>query len=100
MAMLNLIVDNRIFRTNMGLKEIKKLADALNESGKQELLFFLQSRMNPLSSPIRAIDEIQEQKHKAGLVCPHCDSLSVRAFLCNEKCFLFLSKLKGYNNIH
>jgi hypothetical protein len=50
------------------LKEIKKLADALDEGGKQELVYFLQSRMKPLSAPIRAIDEIQEQKHKGGLV--------------------------------
>lgn len=52
----------------MELKDIKKLADALNESGKQELVYFLQSRMKPMSANIRAIDEIQEQKHKAGLV--------------------------------
>lgn len=64
----------------MELKEIKKLADALNENGKQELVYFLQSRMKPMSAPIRAIDEIQEQKHKAGLICPHCDSLSVVRF--------------------
>lgn len=64
----------------MELKEIKKLANALNESGKQELIYFLQSRIKPLSAPFRALDEIQEQKHKAGLICPHCDSLSVVRF--------------------
>lgn len=32
----------------MELREIKKLADALNESGKLELVYFLQSRMEPL----------------------------------------------------
>lgn len=64
----------------MELKEIKKLAEALNESGKQELVYFLQSRTKPMSAPIRAIDEIQEQKHKAGLVCPHCDSHFVVRF--------------------
>lgn len=30
--------------------------------------------MKPMSAPIHAIDEIQVQKHKASLVCPHCDS--------------------------
>jgi transposase-like protein len=64
----------------MDLKVIKKLADALNESGKQELVYYLQSRMKPMSVPILAIDEIQEQKHKAGLVCPHCDSHFVMRF--------------------
>jgi transposase-like protein len=33
-----------------------------------------------MSAPIRAIDEIQEQKHKAGLVCPHCGSHFVVRF--------------------
>lgn len=36
--------------------------------------------MKHLSAPIRAIDEIQEQKHKDGLVCPHCESHSVVRF--------------------
>lgn len=40
------------------LKKIKKFADALNDSGKQKLVCFLQSRMKPMSAPIRAIDEI------------------------------------------
>lgn len=35
---------------------------------------FLQSRTKGMSAPIRAIDEIQEQKHKHGLVCPHCNN--------------------------
>ena len=35
----------------MDLKELKKLADALDDSGKQELIYFLQSRMNPMSAP-------------------------------------------------
>ncbi|XBU94001.1 hypothetical protein ABOA58_11535 [Peribacillus frigoritolerans] len=47
----------------MELKEIKKLANALNESGKQQIVYFLQSRTKPMSAPIRAIDEIQVQKH-------------------------------------
>jgi transposase-like protein len=34
---------------------------------------FLQSRTKGISASIRAIDEIQEQKHKHGLVCPHCN---------------------------
>lgn len=36
--------------------------------------------MKPMSPNIRAIDEIQEQKHKAGLVCPHCNSHDVVRF--------------------
>lgn len=58
----------------MNLKDLKKVADALDNSSKLELLHFLQSRIAGMAVPIRAIDEIQEQKHKAGLVCPHCDS--------------------------
>lgn len=42
----------------MELKEIKKLAEELNESGKQQLIYCLQSRTKPMSAPIRAIDEI------------------------------------------
>lgn len=57
----------------MELKEIKKLAEELDESGKQQLVYFLQSRTKPMSAPIHAIDEIQVQKHKASLACPHCD---------------------------
>jgi transposase-like protein len=59
---------------------IKKLADALDDSGKQELIYFLQSRTKNLAVPNRAIDEIQEQKHKDGLVCPHCNTHSVVRF--------------------
>ncbi len=51
-----------------------KLAEALNESGKQQLVYFLQSRTKTMFAPIRAIDEIQVQKQKASLVCPHWDS--------------------------
>ncbi|MDQ0914616.1 hypothetical protein QFZ78_000876 [Paenibacillus sp. V4I5] len=51
----------------MDLNEIKKLAETLDYNGKQELVYFLQTRIKPLSAPIRAIDEIQEQKHKDGL---------------------------------
>jgi transposase-like protein len=64
----------------MDLKELKKLADALDDSGKQELIYFLQSRTKNLAAPNRAIDEIQEQKHKDGLVCPHCNNHSVVRF--------------------
>jgi ribosomal protein L37AE/L43A len=65
---------------SMNLKELKKLADTLDDSGKQELIFFLQSRTKGVSAPVRAIDEIQEQKHKDGLVCPHCKTHSVVRF--------------------
>lgn len=61
----------------MDLKELKKLADTLDDNGKRELIYFLQSRTKGVSVPIRAIDEIQEQKHKDGLVCPHCKNHSV-----------------------
>lgn len=64
----------------MDLKELKKLANTLDDSGKQELIFFLQSLTKGLSSPVRAIDEIQEQKHKDGLDCPHCHTLAVVRF--------------------
>lgn len=43
----------------MDLKELKKLADALDDSGKRELIYFLQSRTKRMATPIRAIDEIQ-----------------------------------------
>lgn len=33
-----------------------------------------------MSSSVRAIDEIHEQKHKDGLVCPYCDTYSVVRF--------------------
>lgn len=64
----------------MDLKEIKKLAEELDDSGIRELVYYLQSRMKLMSAPIRAIDEIQEQKHKDGFVCPHCESHSVVRF--------------------
>jgi transposase-like protein len=64
----------------LDLKELKKFADALDDSGKQELIYFLQSRTKSLAAPNRAIDEIQEQKHKDGLVCPHCNKHSVVRF--------------------
>lgn len=64
----------------MDLKELKKLADALDDSDKQELLYFLQSRTKGMTEPVRLIDEIQEQKHKEGLICPHCNSHSVVRF--------------------
>jgi transposase-like protein len=65
----------------MDLKELKKLADALDESGKRELIYFLQSRTKGMAAtPIRAIDDIQEQKHKNGLICPHCKNHSVGRF--------------------
>lgn len=64
----------------MDLKELKRLADTLDDNGKQELIYFLQSRTKGLTVPVRAIDEIQEQKHKEGLVCPHCKNHSVVRF--------------------
>jgi len=59
---------------------LKKYADALDDNGKQELIYFLQSRTKEMKAPVRVIDEIQEQKHKDGLVCPHCVSHSVVRF--------------------
>lgn len=64
----------------MDLKELKKLADTLDDIGKRELIYFLQSRTKGVTVPVRAIDEIQEQKHKDGLVCPHCKNHSVVRF--------------------
>ncbi|GAA4851815.1 hypothetical protein GCM10023310_33270 [Paenibacillus vulneris] len=64
----------------MELKELKRLANALDDSGKRELIYFLQSRTKGMEAPVRAIDEIQEQKHKDGLVCPHCKVHSVVRF--------------------
>lgn len=64
----------------MDLKELKKLADALDDGGKRELIYFLQSRTKGISVPMRVIDEIQEQKHKHGLVCPHCNNSSAVRF--------------------
>ncbi|WP_166244459.1 IS1 family transposase [Paenibacillus turpanensis] len=64
----------------MNLKDLKKLAEALDDSGKRELIYYLQSRTKGLAEPIRAIDEINEQKHKDGLVCPHCNNHSVVRF--------------------
>ncbi|WP_025679230.1 IS1595 family transposase [Paenibacillus polymyxa] len=62
----------------MDLKELKKLANA--DSEKRELVYFLQTRTTGIANQIRAIDEIQEQKHKDGLVCPHCKNHSVVRF--------------------
>ncbi len=64
----------------MDLKELKKLANALNDSEKRELVYFLQTRTTGIANQIRAIDEIQEQKHKDGLVCPHCKNHSLERF--------------------
>lgn len=64
----------------MDLKELKRLADTLDDNGKWELIYFLQSRTKGVAVPVRAIDEIQEQKHKEGLVCPHCNNHSVVRF--------------------
>ncbi|WP_051317311.1 IS1595 family transposase [Ectobacillus panaciterrae] len=64
----------------MDLKELKRLADTLDDNGKRELIYFLQSRTKGVAVPVRAIDEIQEQKHKEGLVCPHCKNHSVVRF--------------------
>jgi ssDNA-binding Zn-finger/Zn-ribbon topoisomerase 1 len=33
-----------------------------------------------MSAQVRAIDEIQEQKHKDGLICPHCQTHAVVRF--------------------
>lgn len=46
----------------MDLKDLKKRADVLDNSGKLELFHFLQSRITGMTTPIRAIDEIQELK--------------------------------------
>jgi hypothetical protein len=48
----------------MDLKELKRHADTLDDNGKRELIYFLQSRTKGVAVPVRAIDEIQEQKHK------------------------------------
>lgn len=45
----------------MDLKELKKLADTLDDNGKRELIYFLQSRTKGVAVTVRAIDEIQEQ---------------------------------------
>ena len=63
----------------MDLKE-RKLLDTLDDSSKQELLFFLQSRTKGVSAPVRAIDRIQELKYKDGFVCPHYITHSVVRF--------------------
>lgn len=55
----------------MDLKNLKRLADTLDDSSKREFILFLQSRSSGVGTPIRAIDEIQEQNHKDGLACPH-----------------------------
>lgn len=38
----------------------------MDDSGKRELIYYLQSRTKGMREPIRAIDEIQERKHKEG----------------------------------
>lgn len=63
-----------------GFKGTEKLATALNDSEKRELVYFLQTRTTGIANQIPAIDEIQEQKHKDGLVCPHCKNHSVLRF--------------------
>lgn len=40
----------------------------------------MQSRTKGVAVPVRAIDEIQEQKHKEGLVCLHCKNHSIVRF--------------------
>ena len=52
----------------MDLKDLKRLAGALDDSSKRELIDFLQFRTSGAGTPVRAIDEIQEQKHKDGSV--------------------------------
>lgn len=64
----------------MDLKKLTKLAEGLDNKDKQELILFLQSRSKGTTAPIRLIDDIQEQKHKDGLVCPHCESLAAVRF--------------------
>ncbi len=54
----------------MDLKELKRLADTLDDNGKRELIYFLQSRTKGMAVPVRVIDEIQEQKHKKGTRLP------------------------------
>ncbi|MBP1174882.1 hypothetical protein JOE49_002134 [Paenibacillus sp. PvR133] len=49
----------------MDLKELKRHTDTLDDDGKRELIYFLQSRTKGVAVPVCAIDEIQEQKHKA-----------------------------------
>lgn len=44
---------------SMDLKELKKHADMLDDTGKRELIYFLQSRTKGVAVPVRAIDEIQ-----------------------------------------
>ena len=52
----------------MDLKKRKRLADILDDNGKRVLIYFLQSRTKGVAVPVRAIDEIQEQKHQEELV--------------------------------
>lgn len=42
----------------MDLKELKKLAEMLDDNSKRELIYFLQSRTKGMSAQVRAIDEI------------------------------------------
>ncbi|GLI08066.1 hypothetical protein YDYSG_40960 [Paenibacillus tyrfis] len=64
----------------MDLNELKRLADTLDDNGKRELIYFLQFRTKGVAVPVRAIDEIPEQKHKEGLVCLHCKNHCVVRF--------------------
>ncbi|MBE1440994.1 hypothetical protein GGC63_000411 [Paenibacillus sp. OAS669] len=64
----------------MDIKELIKLAKGLDSKDKQQLILFLQSETKGGAAPSRVIDENQEQKHKDGLVCPHCHSHSVVRF--------------------
>lgn len=59
----------------MDLKELKRLGDTLDDNGKRELIYFLQSRTMGVAVPVRAIDEIQEQKkHKRQRLEGICNS--------------------------
>ncbi|GGF90239.1 hypothetical protein GCM10010916_04510 [Paenibacillus abyssi] len=64
----------------MDLKELIELAKGLDNRDKQQLIRFLQSETKVAAAPTRVIDEIQEQKHKDGLVWPHCHSRAVVRF--------------------
>lgn len=73
----------------MDLKELKKLAETLDDNSKRELIHFLQSRTKGMSAQVRAIVEIQEQKHKDGFVCPHCENFcrAIWEIHCKNTCW-------------